>query len=229
MSPRVSGHRPGITTAVLAGVVATTLALAACGSDDADGDSAATSTTSSSSGAASTSAKESTEASDASESARPDASESAEPAPGDQPDGDRNEGENPEGAPAPEPADAPAGNPANGDDAAQITALVRGFGEDKIYRDYYRYTIDKTCNADLDQMGGRENLQQDSSGELGDKMASEVMSDMYGGLPVIHGVNDIRVDGDHATANIDATENGNRKTTPKNYVREDGQWRTCIA
>lgn len=228
MSPRVSGHRPGITTAVLAGVVAATLGLAACGSDDADGD-AADSTTSSSSSAASSSAKESTEASEVSESAEPDPSESAEPAPDDQAEGDRGEGEPPADAPAPEPANAPAGNAANGDDAAQITALVRGFGEDKLYRDYYRYTIDKTCNADLDQMGGREGLQQDNSGELGDKMASEVMSDMYGGLPEIHGVNDIRVDGDHATANIDATENGNRKTTPKNYVREDGQWRTCIA
>ncbi|MEJ6548645.1 hypothetical protein PQI66_03710 [Corynebacterium sp. USCH3] len=228
MSPRVSGHRPGITTAVLAGVVATTLALAACGSDDADGDSTATSTTSSSSGAASTSAKESTEASEASESARPDASESAEPAPGDQPDGDRNEGENPEGAPAPEPANAPAGNPAVGDDAAQITALERGFAEDRTYSEYLRYTYEHTCNADLDQtVGGREAAMQDAdaNGELGQKRVSEVM----GTLPTIHGVNDIRVNGDRATANLDQTMNGNRQTLPKNYVREDGQWRTCIA
>lgn len=226
MSPRVSGHRPGITRAILAGVVATTLGLAACGSDDADGDSAATSTTAGSSSAAATSEKTSTEASETSETAAsseaPDPGASAEPAPEDRPEGE---------PPAPAPADPPtaAGAPANQDDAAEITALVRGFGEDKLYRDYYRYTIDKTCNADLDQMGGRENLQQDNSGELGDKMASEVMGEMYGGLPQIHGVNDIRVDGDRASANIDATENGNRKTTPKNYVREDGQWRTCIA
>jgi hypothetical protein len=226
MSPRVSGHRPGITKAILAGVVATTLGLVACGSDDADGDSAATSTTSGSSSATATSASESATSEASATSDAPDPSASAEPAPDDRP-----EGEPLADAPEPPPADAPpaAGAAANQDDAAEITALVRGFGEDKLYRDYYRYTIDKTCNADLDQMGGRENLQQDNSGELGDKMASEVMSDMYGGLPQIHGVNDIRVDGDRATANIDATENGNRKTTPKNYVREDGQWRTCIA
>ncbi|WP_312978129.1 hypothetical protein [Corynebacterium sp.] len=222
MSPRVSGHRPGITTAVLAGVVAATLGLAACGSDDADGD-AAGSTTSSSSSAASTSAKKSSEASEtpeASESAEPGPSESAEPAPDDQQEGDRGEGE--------PPADAPAGNAANGDDAAQITALERGFAEDRPYGEYLKYTYEHTCNADLDQMvGGREAAMQDAeaNGELGQKQASEVM----GTLPVIHGVNDIRVDGDHATANLDQSMNDNRQTLPKNYVREDGQWRTCIA
>lgn len=230
MSPRVSGHRPGITTAVLAGVVAATLGLAACGSDDADGD-AADSTTSSSSSAASTSAKESKGASGASdvpESAEPDPSESAEPAPDDQPEGDRGEGEPPADAPAPEPANAPAGNAANGDDAAQITALERGFGEERPYSEYLKYTYEHTCNADLDQtVGGREAAMQDAdaNGELGQKQASEVI----GTLPVIHGVNDIRVDGDHATANLDQSMNDNRQTLPKNYVREDGQWRTCIA
>jgi hypothetical protein len=227
MSPRVSGHRPGITTAVLAGVVAATLGLAACGSDDADGDSAAGSTTSSSSSAASTSAKESTEASEVSESAEPDPSESAEPAPDDQQEGDRGEGEPPADAPAPEPANAPAGNAANGDDAAQITALERGFGEERPYSEYLKYTYEHTCNADLDQtVGGREAAMQDAeaNGELGQKQASEVI----GTLPVIHGVNDIRVDGDHATANLDAEhERTTGRPLPKNYVREDGQWRTC--
>lgn len=226
MSPRVSGHRPGITTAVLAGVVAATLGLAACGSDDADGD-AAGSTTSSSSSAASTSAKKSSEASEtpeSSESAEPGPSESAEPAPDDQQEGDRGEGEPPAG----NAANAPAGNAANGDDAAQITALERGFAEDRPYGEYLKYTYEHTCNADLDQMvGGREAAMQDAeaNGELGQKQASEVM----GTLPVIHGVNDIRVDGDHATANLDQSMNDNRQTLPKNYVREDGQWRTCIA
>ncbi|WP_291478600.1 hypothetical protein [Corynebacterium sp.] len=227
MSPRVSGHRPGITRAVLAGVVATTLGLAACGSDDADGDSA-TSTTASSSAAA-TSEKTSTgasESSEASESAAPDADESAEPAPDERPEGD-GEGDRPADAPPPAPANAPAGNAANGDDAAQITALEKGFGEDRSYSDYLRYTYEHTCNADLDQAGGRDALMQDAgaNGDLAQKPTSEVM----GTLPVIHGVNDIRVNGDRATANLDQTMNGNRQTLPKNYVRENGQWRTCIA
>ncbi|WP_145943229.1 hypothetical protein [Corynebacterium glyciniphilum] len=231
MSPRVSGHRPGITTAVLAGVVAATLGLAACGSDDADGD-AAGSTTTSSSSAASSSANESTEASEApeaSESAEPDPSESAEPAPDDQPEGDRGEGEPPADAPAPEPANAPAGNAANGDDAAQITAVARGLGEDKPWGEYQRMVVDTSCRANLDQVGGRDAILQDLGRQSENTMASKVMADQGTTLPVVHGVNDIRVEGDRATANIDAEIAGQRQTTPAVYVREDGQWKTCNA
>jgi pyruvate/2-oxoglutarate dehydrogenase complex dihydrolipoamide acyltransferase (E2) component len=224
MSPRVSGHRPGITRAILAGVVATTLGLAACGSDDADGDSAATSTTAGSSSAAATSEKTSTEASETSETAAsseaPDPGASAEPAPEDRPEGE---------PPAPAPADpAPAaGAPANQDDAAEIDAVARGLGEDKPWGEYQRTVFDTSCRANLDQVGGKEALLQDLERQPQDTMASKVMSDMGTSLPVVHGVNDIHVEGDRATANVDAEMNGKRQTTPVVYVREDGQWKTC--
>lgn len=231
MSPRVSGRRPGITRAVLTGAVAvtlaTTLGLSACGSDD-DADEASTSTSSASSTASSSSSATSAAAS----SENPEGSEDPEDAEGAE---DADAG-NPDGAePAPEDnqdgdnnAAGAAGAAAGQDDAAQITALERGFAEDRTYSEYLRYTYEHTCNADLDQtVGGREAAMEDAdaNGELGQKRVSEVMAT----LPIIHGVNDIRVNGDRATANLDQTMNGNRQTLPKNYVREDGQWRTCIA
>lgn len=239
MSPRVSGfrsvRRPGVTKAVLAGVVATTLGLAACGSDDDGGEESSSNSSASSSTSSSAPASSSAE-----ESASEDPAESAAPeddAPAPEPEAPEADGEGAgngtegaegadgEDAPPPAPAAAPQ---ASGDDAAQITALEEGFGVDRPYGEYMRYTVEHTCNADIDQLGGRESAMQDanSDSELANTMASEVAG---GQLPVIHGVNDIRVDGDRATANLDQTMNGNRQTLPKNYVREDGQWRTCVA
>lgn len=234
MSSRASGVKPGITKAVLAGVVATTLGLAACGSDEADGDEATTSASTSATSAEETTseAAEDTEESEVPESEEPDDDESAQPEDGPAPEGDADQDDDAEvGAqgdePAPDHGDpAPAAAP---DDAAEITALVEGFGEDKPYSEYYRYTIATTCNADLDQRGGREALLQDDGDGQGNEMASEVMSGVYGGLPVIHGVNDINVDDGRASANIDQTENNERSTIPMNFVHEEGEWRHCVA
>ncbi|MGP9725057.1 hypothetical protein ACT3SZ_13685 [Corynebacterium sp. AOP40-9SA-29] len=236
MSPRVSGRRPGITKAVLTGAVAvtlaTTLGLSACGSDD-DADEASTSTSSASSTASSsssaTSAAASSENPEGSEDAGAEDAEGAEDADAENPDGAEPAPEdNQDGVDAQGGDNSAAGAPAGQDDAAQITALERGFAEDRTYSEYLRYTYEHTCNADLEQtVGGREAAMEDAdaNGELGQKRVSEVMAS----LPIIHGVNDIRVNGDRATANLDQTMNGNRQTLPKNYVREDGQWRTCIA
>lgn len=237
MSPRVSGRRPGITRAVLTGAVAatlaTTLGLSACGSDDADEASSGTSGTSSKASTASSSSSATSSSSGAASSEHHEGSRSAEgadagaehhdggePAPEGNQDGvnARGGGNNAAGA---------AGDPAGQDDAAQITAVARGLGEDKPWGEYQRMVVETSCAADLEQVGGRDAILQDLEREPENTMASEVMSDQGTSLPVVHGVNDIQVNGDRATANVDAEMAGQRQTSPAVYVREDGQWKTC--
>lgn len=235
MSPRVSGRRPGITRAVLTGAVAatlaTTLGLSACGSDD-DADEASSSASgtasSSSSATSATSAAASSENPEGSESAEDAGAEGSEDAGAGNQDGtepapeDNQDGVNAQGG-----GNNAAGAPAGQDDAAQITAVARGLGEDKPWGEYQRMVVDTSCAADLEQVGGRDAILQDLERQSENTMASKVMSDQGTSLPVVHGVNDIQVNGDRATANVDAEMAGQRQTSPAVYVREDGQWKTC--
>ena len=92
-----------------------------------------------------------------------------------------------------------------------------------------QYVYDNTCTADIDRLGGRDSYRE----QIGEaRKENEMWSEVAGGqgnIPDVHGVNDIQVQGDRATANVDRTLGGNRKTELVTYVREDGAWKTCAS
>ncbi|MGO1950128.1 MAG: hypothetical protein ACTH1D_10865 [Mycobacteriaceae bacterium] len=220
----------GISRAVLAGVVASTLALSACGAeDDSEADEVDTATSSSAEGTSESAAPGTSAESEPSSGARDDT-----PAPEDEPPADEPDPEA-EGAPdAPEaqgedapPPPPPAAPRASGDDASQIRGVSEGLQGDRKYADYWQYVYDTTCTGDLDRLGGREGVQQEIDRA---RAENQMWSEVAGGvenIPTVHGVNDIAVEGDRATATVDRTIGGNRGTENVVYIREDGNWKTC--
>lgn len=213
----VQGTRGGRLATVAGVVLAGALALTACGSDDgdaADGTDAVTSTAS-----ASTSVSGATGAQAPGDSTSVDPSAAADPeAPG---------GEDAAGAPAEsDPAAAPsAGGAASGEDAAQITDLTTGLNGDMLMSEFYQYTLDHYCTGYIDAKGGRENMQATIDSMRGDdKLLSEA-----GTVANITDVSDIRVDGDHATANVSGTLNDQQNSAQMQYLRENGAWTICPA
>lgn len=221
---------------MLTAVVVSALGLAACGSDsEGDEETTSASATSSSESAGSSAPSETSAGSE--ESQDPSASESA---PESEPEAEP-ESEAPEEDPAQDNPDNPdnpdnAGNaanqaqrqgaPASGDDASQIRGVSEGLAGDRSYAEYMQYVYDTTCTADIDRLGGRDSYrQQIEEARKENKQWSEVAGE--GNIPTVHGVNDIQVQGDRATANVDRTIGGNRGSEVVTYVREDGGWKTC--
>lgn len=228
---------------MLAGVVATTLGLAACGSDD-DGDGEDTTAASTSPSSASAESSASSESSEP-ESSAPESSEETDQDSEDtdtdvDADADAEADADPQADGDGEPAeqngddDNPGAQPAAArsvaapeDDAGQIRGVSEGLAGDRKYADYLQYVYDTTCTANIDQQGGRESYQEEiDRAREEDTMWSEVAGGVEN-IPTVHGVNDIAVEGDRATANVDRTMKGNRATEPVVYVREDGAWKTC--
>lgn len=234
-SPRTSArlrHTGGparrLRRAALAAVAAGSLVLAACGSDD-DSDSStdssaagsshssATASRGAGSSAASTSAAPSTGSEKPGEPGNP-----SEPGrPGDpghpgadpqHPDGGAGDGARRDGG-APAPA-------AGGDDAAAITAVVRGMADQRSQADFDQYTLDNYCAAYIDSRGGRDALQ----GEVDRTRTDD--HDVNAQITV-DSVDDIRIDGDHATAVTNGTVNGQPSSSPATYQREGGAWKIC--
>lgn len=212
----------------MAGVLlAGSLALAACGSDDND---AATDTSAAVTGTATSAAQGSGSAApsgalDPLTSAAPgDPSAPADPA-------DPAASGDP-AAPA-DPADpaAPAapGDPAaapSGDDAQQITDLIKGLNGDMTVADFMQYTVDHSCTSYLDAKGGRDAQQQQIDAlreSAGDATQGNMAND-------VTDVTDISVNGDSATATARGTIQGETDASqPVQLQRENGAWTICPA
>lgn len=213
------GNARGVRRAALAAMMVSALGLAACGSDS-DGDEETTS-------ASATTGHTTTSTTHSEESETPSASESAPETEPETP-----EDQDPEQDPEVQREDEPEqrGAPAASEgDAAQIRAVSEGLAGDRPYADYMQYVYDNTCTADIDRLGGRDSYRE----QIGEaRKENEMWSEVAGGqgnIPDVHGVNDIQVQGDRATANVDRTLGGNRKTELVTYVREDGAWKTCAS
>lgn len=213
------GNARGVRRAALAAMMVSALGLAACGSDS-DGDEETTS-------ASATTGHTTTSTTQSEESETPSASESAPETEPETP-----EDQDPEQDPEVQREDEPEqrGAPAASEgDAAQIRAVSEGLAGDRPYADYMQYVYDNTCTADIDRLGGRDSYRE----QIGEaRKENEMWSEVAGGqgnIPDVHGVNDIQVQGDRATANVDRTLGGNRKTELVTYVREDGAWKTCAS
>ncbi|MDN5722056.1 MAG: hypothetical protein L0H20_03490 [Corynebacterium sp.] len=213
------GNARGVRRAALAAMMVSALGLAACGSDS-DGDEETTS-------ASATTGHTTTSTTQSEESETPSASESAPETEPETP-----EDQDPEQYPEAQREDEPEqrGAPAASEgDAAQIRAVSEGLAGDRPYADYMQYVYDNTCTADIDRLGGRDSYRE----QIGEaRKENEMWSEVAGGqgnIPDVHGVNDIQVQGDRATANVDRTLGGNRNTELVTYVREDGAWKTCAS
>lgn len=213
------GNARGVRRAALAAMMVSALGLAACGSDS-DGDEETTS-------ASATTGHTTTSTTQSEESETPSASESAPETEPETP-----EDQDPEQYPEAQREDEPEqrGAPAASEgDAAQIRAVSEGLAGDRPYADYMQYVYDNTCTADIDRLGGRDSYRE----QIGEaRKENEMWSEVAGGqgnIPNVHGVNDIQVQGDRATANVDRTLGGNRNTELVTYVREDGAWKTCAS
>lgn len=213
------GNARGVRRAALAAMMVSALGLAACGSDS-DGDEETTS-------ASATTGHTTTSTTQSEESETPSASESApETEPQTPEDQDPEQDPEAQREDEPEQRGAPA---ASEGDAAQIRAVSEGLAGDRPYADYMQYVYDNTCTADIDRLGGRDSYRE----QIGEaRKENEMWSEVAGGqgnIPDVHGVNDIQVQGDRATANVDRTLGGNRNTELVTYVREDGAWKTCAS
>lgn len=189
------GNARGVRRAALAAMMVSALGLAACGSDS-DGDEETTS-------ASATTGHTTTSTTQSEESETPSASESAPETEPETP-----EDQDPEQYPEAQREDEPEqrGAPAASEgDAAQIRAVSEGLAGDRPYADYMQYVYDNTCTADIDRLGGRDSYRE----QIGEaRKENEMWSEVAGGqgnIPDVHGVNDIQVQGDRATANVDRT------------------------
>lgn len=213
------GNARGVRRAALAAMMVSALGLAACGSDS-DGDEETTS-------ASATTGHTTTSTTQSEESETPSASESAPETEPETPE-DQDPEQDPEAQREDEPEQRGAPAASEGD-AAQIRAVSEGLAGDRPYADYMQYVYDNTCTADIDRLGGRDSYRE----QIGEaRKENEMWSEVAGGqgnIPDVHGVNDIQVQGDRATANVDRTLGGNRKTELVTYVREDGAWKTCAS
>lgn len=225
-------HRPGqarrLRRATLAAVTAGSLVLVACGSDD-DSDrstasaaaqsGAAGSTGASASGAAGSTAASGSEApGDPSDAEHP----GEDPAASEHRDGGDNgdtEGDD-RGGDGGGSREGGARAAASGDDAAQITGVVRGMADQQTQADFNQYTLDNYCAAYIDGHGGRDALQ----GEV-DRLRTDNRE--VDARVMVDSVDDIRVDGDRATAVTNGTVNGEPSSSSATYQREDGAWKIC--
>lgn len=227
-------RRRGISA--MAGVLlAGSLALAACGSDDVDDDAAATTTalTGSTSATAPSGAVDPSAPASGAPVAPGDPSAPAPADPGGQDNPD------PAAPPAPGDGDAPAGPdapvdpaapdpgavPAGGEDAQQITDLIKGLNGDIPVADFMQYTIDHSCTAYLDARGGRE-VQQKQIDAIRENAGGATQGAMANNVT---DVTDITVTGDSATATASGTIQGEEASEPVQLQRENGAWTLCPA
>lgn len=200
-----------------AGVVAS-LALAGCSSEEEPDASSASSTSADASKDASSSSSKSTDSSGDASSSDESSEASDKDAESQEPGSEQVRPADPAPLPGGDTPELPAaGAPALPSDEQEITGIVDGMKANLVnpyqYMDYVR---ENTCKANVDQAGGKEGYDQ----------AAEGMVAMKRPLPKINGVRSVKVDGDRAIADVDATLEGVPQS-PMKFQRENGRWAIC--
>lgn len=212
----------GLKYATVALLASSALVLGACGkseeTDSADKTVKTEKTTSSTTTTSSAKASAQATTSSAPSSAAAAASTSAEEAP--KPEAAKEE------QPAPQ-AEAPAPAPADPQAAAAIDGLVRGIYNTATMGDFLAYIPNNTCNAVIQQgiaEGGPDvwAVPQEAYGIP--------LADMPGyreNPPRVDAVDNVRVNGERATATVTATADGRTTTEEQHFLFEDGRWKFC--
>lgn len=217
-------------TAAALALIAPLAFVAACGSGDGDAESASASPSTVTSTTSATSATSATETSETTEPTEPaeSAAETPEPAPA---------VEEPAAAAAPapqaedpllgelyqEPDPVQGGANASDADRAEIDGLVRGMYQVDTFHQFLRYIPENTCNELVAAQGGAAAM--DLAG-VPDQPLNQW--DYYvAAEPHITSVEDVRVEGDRASAVVTAVSAGQAETRTQRYLREDGRWKFC--
>lgn len=122
-----------------------------------------------------------------------------------------------------EPEPLVDGHAANEADRAEIERLVRGIYEVETFHQFLRYVPENTCNEAIAAQGGPQAM--DLAG-IPDQPLHQW--DVYASAqPHIASVEDIRVEGNHASAVVTAVSAGQSETRTQRYLHEDGRWKFC--
>lgn len=122
-----------------------------------------------------------------------------------------------------EPEPVTGGQAAGDADRAEIEQLVRGIYEVDTFHQFLRYVPENTCNELLAAQGGPQAM--DLTG-IPDQPLHQW--DVYAASqPYIESVNDVRVEGDRASAVVTAVSAGQAETRTQRYLHEDGRWKFC--
>ncbi|QGU04965.1 hypothetical protein [Corynebacterium comes] len=122
-----------------------------------------------------------------------------------------------------EPEPVQGGATASEADRAAIDGLVRGMYQVGTFHQFLRYIPENTCNELVAAQGGPAAL--DLAG-VPDQPLNQW--DYYvAAEPHIASVNDVRVEGDNASAVVTAVSAGQSETRTQRYLREDGRWKFC--
>lgn len=213
----------------VAAIAASALVLASC-SDSGDSGNTASGGTSAASSDKSASSKgssggASTSASGAAASGAATSSGEAKPA----------EGASSDAPPLPENVTPPAlpttthqpvegGQPASPEDAKSIEGVVRGITAETTLRSYMGYIPQHTCKKVLDENGGEKSL---DLGQIPD-VPLDSYPDFKKAKPTIDSVNDIKVAGETASAQVTAsTEADGQTVATQRFAKENGKWVFC--
>lgn len=208
--------------------LAAPLALVACGSDDGgdESTSSAPSTVTSTRTSETTTTTETSSAEETTSSQAPSET-SAEPT----------ESEAPDAQAAPQMNDPFAagqlayeeatpvqgGGPANEADRAEIEGLVGGIYNTETFHQFLRYVPENACSAVIEANGGPAAL---DLAEIPDMPLSQLPGYAESNAH-IQSIEDVRVEGDQASAVVTAVSNGQAETQTQRFLKEDGRWKFC--
>lgn len=125
-----------------------------------------------------------------------------------------------------EPRGAGHGAPpaAGGNDSQQITELVQGMSKQRSAYDFLNYSLAHSCRAYINSQGGEKTIRSNNDaikamGPEGNKAIP---------VPAVKSVDNIKVNGDRATATVTASyANKAPQTEPMSFARENGKWTLC--
>ncbi|MCQ9342322.1 hypothetical protein [Corynebacterium kozikiae] len=200
---------------------ALTLGLAACGNDEESAANSTTATTtvalSSTATTANTAAETTTEQPAAEETSAAAAAPEAAPVdPAAQAAGDALLNEL-----GVAPMAAVDGPQASAEDAQAIDALVRSSNNINNARDFILYVPNNACAALIEANGGYEAVTNLPG------LTPQIEAEVLARRGTVTAVEDIRVNGDTASALVTSDQNGTPTTTTLRFLRENGRWTFC--
>ena len=208
---------------VIVGICVTPLVLSACGSKKEDSSASPSSSTSSVSAVAEQTGTSSSSASSVAPTS--EGAPTSEAAPADAPEGEpavpsNLNLENPVPVQQLAPVD---GQPASDADRAAIDQLVRSFNSAPTLRAYMGNVLNNTCSRVIEANGGPGAY---DLSQIPDMPLSAV-PEYQNANPSVDAVDDVRVQGDAASASVTSTASGKTTTGVMRFHKEQGNWKLC--
>lgn len=115
------------------------------------------------------------------------------------------------------------GGPASEADRAEIEGLVGGIYQSQTFHQFLRYVPENACSAVIEANGGPAAL---DLGDIPDMPLSQLPGYAESNAH-IQSIDDVRVEGDQASAVVTAVSNGQAETQTQRFLKEDGRWKFC--